>query len=485
MNIKAKRIIKKINKDPLYFTKEILNQKLWSKQREILTSIWNNPRTTVRGCHGFGKSHTAGNAILSFLYAFKNSIVLSTAPTWRQVEKLIWKEVRSAYNGAKIPLGGKLAEKSPSIQISQDVWYAAGLSTNDPNRFQGFHAENILVIVDEAAGVSEDIYEAIEGVLTSSNAKLLLIGNPTNVSGTFYNSFRDDGWSKIKVSAFDTPNFKYLGITEEDIANGKWEDKFEMKNKKLLCPALITPQWVADKYKRWGPNSIMYIARVKGDFPTSSKDTLIPISWVEAAIERWYDMEEGKEIELGVDVAEYGTDKTVIAEKKGRKIMPLISYSQQGTMETAGCILMKQREANAKYIKIDVCGLGTGVEGRVAEQGLPTMRVNVAESPGGSDKEKEKFLNKRSQLWWSLREQLDPNPLINPNPIALPPDDELMADLCSVKYKINSKGQIQVESKDEIRKRLGRSPDYGDAVVLAVAPINLLLAKTGPVPNIR
>ena len=204
--------------DPSYFTEKILNKHLWPLQAEILRSVRDNMRTAVRSCHGIGKTFTAAMCILWFLYTRPKAIVLSTAPTWRQVEKLIWKEIRSAYRESVVPLGGNLLPKTPELHLIHDEWYAAGLSTNEPDRFQGFHEEHILVIVDEAAGVNLEIYEAIEGILTSSGARLLLIGNPTAIGTPFYDAFtKNIGYKTFHVSAFDTPNFTAYGITPEDI----------------------------------------------------------------------------------------------------------------------------------------------------------------------------------------------------------------------------------------------------------------------------
>jgi len=453
-------------KKPVWWVRKILGAIPWPKQQEILRSVRDNPRTAVRSCHGIGKSFTAGQVILWFLYNFPRSIVLSTAPTWRQVEKLVWKEVRASYKRAKVPLGGHILPKSPEIQIVQDEWYAMGLSTNDPDRFQGYHEEFILVVVDEAAGVPEDIFEAVEGVLTSEHARLLLLGNPTSLSGTFYNAFRGPGWHTIAISAFDSPNFTAFGITEEDIINGTWEAKITGP---LPNPKLITPDWVADKYLRWGPESPAYQARVKGQFPTEADDTLIPLSWIEAAMER--EVPEGMvPVELGVDVARFGSDKTVIATRCGLKVLPLKVFAKQGTMETAGHAIVEYRERQAVAIKVDDIGVGGGVVDRLAEQQYPVFGVNVAEAAC----EPNKFLNRRSELWWLLRELLNPDPRINPNPIALPKDDELLGDLCGIKYKFTSKGQIRVEPKEEMKKRIGRSPDRGDAVVLAFTPAMVL-----------
>ncbi len=442
--------------DPSYFTEKILNKSLWPLQAEILKSVRDNARTAVRSCHGIGKTFTAAMCILWFLYTHKKAIVLSTAPTWRQVEKLIWKEIRSAYREAIIPLGGNLLPKTPELHLIHDEWYAAGLSTNEPDRFQGFHEEHILVVVDEAAGVNLEIYEAIEGILTSSGARLLLIGNPTAIGTPFYDAFiKPLGYKTFHVSAYDTPNFTAYGITPEDIASGVWQEK----TKEIPYPRLITPQWVSDRFKAWGENSAPYQVRVMGNFPQQGEDTLIPLLWIELAMERWEETSEGKPVQIGVDVAAFGSDKTVIAVRKGNKLTELNVYSQKNTRETAGLVRVHAQGNKTNKIAVDEIGIGRGVVDSLEEIGYSHVGVNVAEKSS----DPERYHNLRAQLWWNFREMLDPEK----EPIALPPDDELLSELASVKYKVDAKGAIQIESKEDMKKRLGHSPDRADAAVLA------------------
>lgn len=444
--------------NPEYFTRKILNKSLWPIQAEILCSVRDNMRTAVRSCHGIGKTFTAAMCILWFLYMHPKAVVLSTAPTWRQVEKLIWKEIRSAYRESLIPLGGNLLPKTPELHLIHDEWYAAGLSTNEPDRFQGFHEEHILVVVDEAAGVNLEIYEAIEGILTSSGARLLLIGNPTAIGTPFYDAFtKPIGYKTFHISAFDTPNFTAYGLTPEDIASGTWQEKVT----EIPYPKLITPQWVADRYKAWGEASAPYQVRVMGNFPQQGEDTLIPLLWIELAMERWEETPEDKPVQLGVDVAAYGSDKTVIAVRKGQKVTELNVYSQKNTRETAGLVIQHAADNGTRKVAVDEIGIGRGVVDSLEEKGFYDVGVNVAEKSSNS----ERYHNLRAELWWHLRELLNPEK----EPIALPPDDELLSELASVKYKVDAKGAIQIESKDDMKKRLGHSPDRSDAVVLAFA----------------
>lgn len=459
-----KRALKsRLQADPVFFVEKVLGRTLWSKQIEILNSLRDHSRTAVRSCHGIGKTYTAALAVLWFLYAHPRAIVLSTAPTYRQVEKLIWKEIRSAWRGARYPLGGALMPKSPELHIVQDEWYAAGLSTNEPDRFQGFHEKHILVVVDEAAGVDRDIFEAVEGVLTSEGARLLLIGNPTTTGGPFYDAFSRPGFRALHIGAFDTPNFTAFGITPDDIESDAWRSKITGP---LPYPQLVTPSWVAERHRAWGADSVPYQVRVLGDFPTQGDDTLVPLLWVELAMERWEDTAPGEPVELGVDVAAYGEDKTVIAVRRGQRVEPLEVYSKKSTTETTGRVKKAASTYGTRVLKVDEIGIGRGVVDALQDDGFENVGVNVAEHPN----EPERFLNLRSELWWNLREHLDPDRARNARPLALPRDDELLADLAGIKYRLNSRGKIQVEAKEDMKKRLGRSPDRADAVVLALAP---------------
>jgi len=455
-------------RNPNVFISEHLGCEPWQTQIDIMNAVRDHPRVAVRSCHGPGKTFLAARVMLWFLYSFSPSIVLSTAPTWRQVEKLIWKEVRSAYRQSLVVLGGNLPPKSSELQIWQDEWCALGISTNDPNRFQGFHQENVLVVVDEAAGVAEDIFEAVAGVLTSGHTRLLLLGNPTAVGGKFYRTFRSPSWKTFHISAYDTPNFTGPGITEEDIIDNTWEAKLVGHPQH---PGLISPQWVYDNYIDWGLDHPAYQARILGQFPTEGERAVIPLAWVEAAMDRWADFPNAGNVTVGVDVARYGDDKTVISARQGNKVLDLSSFRKLNTMEVVGNTIQTYKTHNATAIKVDEIGLGAGVVDRLAEQGYPVVGINVGSSSDVVDSDGDKkFINLRSELWWAMRERLDPNPHTNPDPVALPPDDQLLADLAGPSYTINSRGQTVVESKDDMKKRLGRSPDRADSVMMTFAP---------------
>lgn len=422
-------------------------------QAMILDAIRDNDRVAVRSCHGAGKSWIAACAVLWFLFTHRDSIVITTAPTGRQVKKILWAEIHQAYDNAPIALGGRLLGAELAIDPK---WFAFGFSTDVGDSFQGPHAEHMMAVLDEASGVAPEIWTAVEGVLSSEHARLLTIGNPTDPTSPFAGECKSGTTKTFHISAFDTPNFTAFGITLEDIRAGTWQAKITGP---MPFPPLTTPAWVADKWKRWGDESPLWLARVMAQFPEHSTDTLIPLAWVEAAQQR--DLPAGDPNELGLDVARFGSDRTVFAHRRGPRVRIVETHAKEDTMQTTGRAVQALRNTSATAVKVDDIGVGGGVTDRGREQKLPFVPINVGEAAT----DPEKYANLRAELAWSLRERFQDGTIdIDPE------DDELAEELTTIKYKFRSGGQIQVESKDDVKKRLKRSPDRMDAVVLAFAP---------------
>jgi phage terminase large subunit len=441
----------------------VLGARLWGKQHEIARAMVDTQFVYVPSCHASGKSFTSAQIALWFLYSHPNSIVVTTAPTGRQVRKVMWQEIRRAYTNAPVPLGGDLLQTELKID---DKWYAFGFSTDQPTNFSGIHADWVLVIVDEATGIAADIWEGISGVLANQNTRLLAIGNPTDGASEFAARIRRAGerTAVIPISCYDTPNFTTFGITEADIVNRTWRDKLTGS---LPMPYLITPQWVADIYERYGADSAMYISRCLGRFPESSADTLIPLAWVLNAVERWKDVTEqlkqgrdvplGPDKQLGVDVARFGVDRTARTYRQGAYVHWQRVTQQESLMQTAGRVANDLTEQKMPC-NVDVIGLGAGVVDRLKELHYDVYGVNVAEKATDA----ERFANLRAEGYWRLRERFERGQIM------IPDDDELINELTSLKYKIvNSNGQIRMEEKEEMKKRLGKSPDLADSLCLA------------------
>ncbi len=417
-------------KDPVTFFEDVLGASLTPDQVRVVESVRDNRRTAAPAGHSVGKSFVSAGLVLWYLVTRPGAKVVTTAPTWRQVETILWKEIGRAYSAALVPLGGKLS--GAQLEFGPN-WFAMGLSTDDPTRFQGIHAPYVMIVLDEATGVAHEIWDAAEAIAVGANDRFLAIGNPTDPSSRFKTVCESGKWNVVEINAENHPN----------IVEGR-----------VVVPGGPTREWIAERLEDYGGrDSNLYRARVLGRWPEQGDDALISLRDVEAAAERWTPP-EGTPRGTGTDVARFGSDETVlIAIHKGGVVAPAMVRKGQDTMATAGLIKSLGCLANA----VDDTGLGGGVTDRLNEQQYPVLGVNFGESA----QDKERFVNRRTELWWNLRESLRAGRL------ALPADHQLHADLTNVKYGMDSAGRIRLEAKDAIKKRLGRSPDRGDALALA------------------
>jgi hypothetical protein len=430
---------------------EVLGHDPWQRQVEILESVRDNKVTVVKSCHAAGKSFVAADACLWYLFNHPGSIVISTAPTDRQVTSILWREIRSAHSKAGLP--GQCLQQE--LKIAED-WFAMGFTApeHSSEKFLGWHATHILVVVDESSGVSDDIFDAVDSLLTSNESRLLLIGNPTSSSGRFYREFSTASRAnKISIDAFSTPNFVKFGITEQDIISGEWEAKITGS---LPAPYLVTPGWVTDRLKQWGRESLLYRSKVLANFPAAGNNNLIPLAWIEAAVNR--DLPAGAPVQLGVDVARFGKDETVLVLREGSKARILKVLPMSDTMSTSGEIIAAMRETGATLAKIDSVGLGAGVYDRLKEQNIPVIEMQS----GAAAQDRERYGNCRASWWFELRERFETGD------ISIPDDEELVSQLASINYRLDSKGRIFIESKSDMKS----SPDRGDALMFAFAGEN-------------
>jgi hypothetical protein len=439
----ANRYVDTYYDDPNRWVSENLRVFLWSIQREILDSIFRNNYTVVRSCHGSGKTFLAAVAILAFLYIRTPAKIITTAPTYKQVVNLLWSEIRTIFKEKLQPEGWPGRILNDKLVINDD-WYGLGFSTKDDVNLQGYHQDNILVVVDEAPGVATKIIEALESLMSSGNCHMLMIGNPIAPTGPFYEAFSDkDYGGKFHIPATSTPNFTGEAVPE------------------YLKRKLVNKRWVARVARKWGVDSPLYISKVKGDFPDAGDDQVISLSLCEEAKNREIEPEENAERVLGVDVARFGDDNTAFVDRHGSKILDLHTMSKRDNMAVAGWISRKYRIHGFDKANIDVIGLGSGPVDRCTELDIPVNGINVAENPIGDDK--DEYANLRTQLWFWAQKWLESGSLPADHPLI----DDLVADLVSPKYDIRSDGKVILQSKKLIKKDRGKSPDLGDAFVLS------------------
>ena len=440
--------------DPVWFIEYFFKCKLWEKQRQVALSVRDNRVTAVRSCHDSGKSFDAARIALWFLQTNKDSKVITTAPSWTQVSEILWREIRSAYNTVKevdpaFQFQGRLL--GTKLDISPD-WFAMGMATRKEGdatevaeRMLGFHSRTgkILVIVDEASGILEPIWGAIEGLMTSEGVKLLAIGNPYRISGSFAKLFKQKGVSKIWIQDTDIPN---------------------IKENKILIPGLMSPRYPKEMAEKYGKDSNIYLIKVKGQFPQSETDTLISLDLLEQAFEKTQKPEGVKK--LGIDVARYGGDRTVFIVRQGKKILrkEIIYKSDLMTVVARGSIIMDEENIEAEEVSIDDIGSGGGVVDRFIEKRYKVNGVNV----GSTADDEDHFYNIRAEAGWRMREWI--------KDADIPREDDYL-EIANIKYKWRSdkKGQLQLEAKEDMKKRGLDSPDVFDALMLT-------FTETRPVP---
>jgi hypothetical protein len=351
---------------------------------------------------------------------------------------------------ARVHLDGKLTDVKLDVE---ENWFAIGISTDMPERFQGFHNRNVLVIGDEASGLPQNVYQAIENPLATGNAHLLLIGNPTQPMGPFRDCFTSTIYRKFHISAFDTPNFTTFDITLEDIRKGTWKEK--VQGRAMPCPYLVEPSKVAERYQEWGESSFMFQVFVMGQFPEAGANNLFRLSDIEAAMERKL-VAEG-DLVAGLDVARYGDDMTVYGTKQGNVYLPMISWSHAETTHTTGRVLRQIEKDKPTKLSVDSVGVGGGVVDMLKSE----VKCQLFEfNAGAAAIDKEKFGNRRAELYFRLSRMLEEAE------IQLPKDERLKAQLADIRYRYDQKGKLWIESKEEARARGSRSPDEADVLTI-------------------
>lgn len=462
--------------DPVGFFNNVLDYELWSKQREICDALIAYDRVAVKSCHQSGKSFTCGGIVPWWIAVHppKEAIVVTTAPTFQQVRAILWREINRAHARGKL-IG--YTNQTEWLIDNELVAFGRKPQDEDPTAFQGIHARYLLVVVDEACGVVRNMFIAAESLAANKGAKILAIGNPDDPSSEFARICKPgSGWHTITISAFDTPN-----LTGEPVSE-------------TVSQVLVSREWVEDKKRAWGETSPIYVSKVLGEFPDVTDDALIQTSWVVDAVHREIAVAPNSPNELGVDVARFGRNETVIYHRHGAQARLWRAVRQRDTMAVVQLIVRAVVETGATRVKIDDIGLGGGVVDRCKElartreiEGVPNsfygvtvIGVNVATAPLERAEDRRakldprtRYANQKAQLSWELRERF------RLGEIDLDDDLDTQAQICAIRYDYIN-GRLRIESKEDVEDRLGKiggisaesgSPDRWDALVLAFAEV--------------
>lgn len=431
---------------PVDFIEVVLDEWPWSIQKVIANAVRDHPQVAVPSCFGSGKDWIAARIVA--WWTETGGIVITTADTYRQVRDILWRELRKAHRA------GELRGVIPSVESRWEIpggeFFAIGVKPEDYNAegFQGLHGRKVLVVIDEANGVSVELFTAAKGLVVNEASRILAIGNPHEPQGPFFEACRSPTWHVIHISVFDTPNF-----------TGEWVPEKAQAE-------LVSPFWLEQRRAEGLEGTAWWQAKVLGKFPDTASNAVIPLAWIEEARARPH-LPDAREW-AGIDVARFGDDDSVRVEGSGNGPEAVEIVHGQDTMQVAG-MGMRYLVDRRGTLAVDVIGVGAGVVDRIKEQHPPgqLLSVNVADSP---DHDPDLLVNLRAQLWWDARRAFDPKSDEQLSLARLPEQvyQRLRAELTAPTYRMTSSGKVQIEAKEEMKARGLPSPDVADAFCLAL-----------------
>jgi phage terminase large subunit len=425
--------------DPLLFVTDVLGATPEPWQAAALEAVGKHDRVSIRSGHGVGKTTLQAWLVLWFLLTRQNCKVPVAANSQDQLRDTIWPEIAKWHRQLPEALKAMIDVQAERVVVVRDPEGAFAVrrtaSKENPEALQGFHAEHLLFLIDEASGIPDVVFEVGMGALSTPGAKVLMAGNPTRTSGFFYDTHHSlrSRWYTMHVSCLDVPR----------------------------------PQGhIEDIKAKYGGGSNAWRVRVLGEFPTADDETVIPLELVLSAVGRNVSSLSYYPV-WGVDVARFGDDRTALAKRRANKLLePIRCWHSTDLMATVGRIKTEYEETHYDMrpcaILIDVIGLGAGVYDRCKELGLPVKAINVGEAAPSS----ENCMRLRDELWLKGRAWFQEKSC------SIPQDDALIAELTAPTYTFSSTGKMVVESKADMKKRGLRSPDLADAFLLTLAWAN-------------
>lgn len=448
--------------DPVAFAREALGvTTLWWRQIEILESVRDNRTTHVPAGNGIGKDFTA-SVLVPWWMTDEDSIVVTTATTARQVEVILWNEIRTRIRKAVIPLGGVLAPAAASWKFPpNDKWFAIGLTASDPNGFAGFHGKRVLLIRDEAAGISPANWEASRACASGANDRILNIGNP--ICGPDHPFDVESSMpalpgkrKTIRVSTMETPNY--------------------VEGREVL-PGVYGREFVDEMREIHGEDSVVFRARVGGIFPGGAADGLISLAEIALARQRdaaGVKSDDADVVRLGCDPAREGDDLTVIYAVRGCRAWEVARIAKGDGPTISAALVKAANDFRARSIAIDSTG-GWGsapidytrqaiARGEVAHD-CALHEVNFGSKPS----DPVKWKDRRTELWWRMRDWLKDRASFDPDRVI---ENELLAPkvfMWGTGHVLESKEDFKKRIRSQSRDNVGKSPDRADALALAIS----------------
>lgn len=471
--------------DPELYVVQRLGMRPTWQQRKALEAIANEgAHVSIRSGHGTGKTGVMAGIVWWFMETRDYPKIPCTAPTSHQLRDVLWAELAKWQRKAN-QLSARRSD-SPALWLgsmfrltsdriydpsAKGEWFASARtsSKDNPDALQGFHAADvqisedgttaehgegggqILFVVDEAAGVHDAVFQAAEGALSTPGARLLMAANPTRLTGYFADSQRHNRgeFTTLHFRSGDSP--------------------------------LVDPSYRAKLVRKWGEGSNVVRVRADGDFPKQDDDALISLEWAEAAIDRPAIRDPKADTRIGLDVARFGDDRTVFAVRRGNHVPHVKIAAKLDTMQVVGLAIAVHKEFGGTFY-VDVGAMGAGVVDRLGELGYPVIAVNFGASAPTrkrhikADKDRPGQAGEGSQarlirdyIWLAMADAFQFEDM-SLEGCDRDNAEDLAGEISAVKYKLHSDGSVMIEPKEETKKRLGFSPDIGDALACTYAP---------------
>jgi hypothetical protein len=424
--------VKRYYNDPIRYCREVLGYEPDVWQAEDLNATVTNQRVAVSSGHGVGKTRLVASKIHWFMATRPNPQIVVTANTATQLTTKTWRELQKINETALNRHWFIATATKFALVDAADTWFASAIPWTEgrSEAFAGTHERHVLYLFDEASAIADVIWEVSEGAMTTEGSKWCVYGNPTRNTGKFFECFnrQKHRWFTMQV----------------DSRNAKMADKKQIQ------------EWVED----YGEDSDFVRVRVRGVFPRSGSNQFISVDDINRCFSYTSSGHEFHPVVFGLDIARFGDDQTVVAIRQGRKTWPLIKWRGLDTMQTASRVVELASEYHPDMVFVDGGGVGGGVVDRL-KQLMPPKNVTEVNF-GGSPDNPVVYYNKRAEMWGELKSALTAG-------MEIPMDNEVLTDLSAIGYGFSAKQQIQLERKEDMKKRGLASPDCGDALALTYA----------------
>ena len=436
-------IVESWRDDPVLFVQDMFGVKPSSQQRDMLSAAGKvGARVAVKSGHGTGKSTSLAWLVLWSILVFDDVKVLCTAPTGHQLNDVLLSEIKKWHQKMLGHWKDKVIITTDKVSLEGSLGFAAmrtGRKEN-PEALQGRHAENMIILIDEASGIDDTVYEVARGTLSTPSARIIMASNPTRSTGYFYNAFHRNraNWDLFTFSCLNSP--------------------------------FVAQEYIREMQEEYGDESDIYKVRVLGEFPKGGDLQFITTSVVNSAVDRYYDETAYNfaALVLGVDVAYFGGDRSVIYLRQGLHARELFSVQGIEITDFASIVAKLWDEHNADAVFVDGIGVGAGVVSYLRSIGK--QPISVAYSGSSAT---EGYHNKRAECWGLMRDWLKEG--------WIPNDPKLKDDLTAPEYSFTVSGKLILERKENMRKRGLASPDFADALALTFANPVVANRKRGPV----